>query len=90
MPEVAEPAGRVIEGLVQEAHAAPCTRRDRVPTELPLVQQIDLQGASDVVCAVAVGWIRVGAYGVLHDPHVVSESVEMLPDHGIEGRQIRH
>jgi hypothetical protein len=54
------------------------------------VQQIDLQSASDVIGAVAVGWIRVGADGVLHDPHVVTESVEMLPDGGIEGREVRH
>ena len=54
------------------------------------MQQIDLQGAGDVIGAVAVGWIGLGSHGVLHDPHVVGESLEMLPAHGMERRQIRH
>jgi hypothetical protein len=41
-PEIPEPPAGSVEGVLQEAKAAPGARRDSVPTKLPPMQEVDL------------------------------------------------
>ena len=89
--EVAEPAGRVIEGRVQEAHARQALAATASQPSVTPVEQVDLQRARDVIDAVAVGRIGLGSDGVLHDPELAGQGVEVRagsPDGAAPGQAL--
>jgi hypothetical protein len=54
------------------------------------VEQVHLQRAGDVVGAVPVGRVRAGSDGVLHDPDLVAQDLEVTPAGRMEGCEFRH
>ena len=54
------------------------------------MKEVDLEGAGDVVGAVAVGRIGSRPDSVLHDPDAVGQDLEMGPVDGMERQQLRH
>ena len=67
----------LVEGVLEESEAAPGARRDGIPAELPLMQEVDLERPGDVVHAVAVVGIGSTPDRVLHDADLVGEDVQM-------------
>ena len=51
--------------------------RRRPASRARAMQQVDLEGARDVVGAVAVGRVGSSPDGVLHDPEVAGQGVEV-------------
>jgi hypothetical protein len=88
--EVPEMSRRAIERLVQETDVSPCASTDCVPAELSLVEEIDLQGARDIIGAVAVGRVRSRPLRVLHDPDLVAQDVKVHAAHGMERLGLKH
>ena len=77
-PEVAERPGRRVEGVAQEPDVLPGPLRDLGPAERPAVEQVDLEGAGDVVGAGAVRRVRRRERGVLRDPERAGQRIEVL------------
>ena len=65
--------------VLEEAQIAPRAVGDGRPAEDASVEQVHLERPRDVVDAIAVGRIRPGALGVLHDPELARERLEVPP-----------
>jgi hypothetical protein len=54
------------------------------------MEEVHLQSPGDIIGAVAVGRVGSGPDGVLHDPDVVGQGVEMLSADRMDRGRLRH
>ena len=80
--EVPEPAGRLVDGLVEVAERAPRRPLHRLPADHAGVHQVHLEVAGDVVGARAVGRVRRGPDDVLGDRAERAQLDEVAATHG--------